>query len=95
MKTRKGIKNTVNIRNNKTASPHCLTINDKMITDSTENTNNLNNYFSSTAKNLQEKNYPCNKMFNDYLINLNENSFFVNPTDIKKIESLLNEPKLQ
>ena len=61
-----------------------------MITDPKLIANNFNKYFCTIAEKLQGKIYHANQNFSKYLTNSNEHNFFITPTDVTEIITVIN-----
>ena len=71
-----GIKGIINIKSKDQNSPNCIEVNKELVTDNTEISNEFNNYFSTVADNILQKNKtPILKTFDKYLKNRNSSSF--------------------
>ena len=66
-------------------------MNEKLISDPKKIANEYNNYFSTVADKLRDKNFNRNRDFKSYLQNSNENSFFISPTTKDEIIDIVNE----
>ena len=62
-KTWKGIKNIIQLKNNKESFPTCILDKDSSLTDPSEIENTFNTYFSSIGKTLQSKIHSSHTQF--------------------------------
>ena len=75
-----GIKNIINIKTKDQSSPNCIEVNNKHITDNKEICDSFNDYFSTVAENILNKNKtPIIKSFDTYMPPPNPNSFVFEP----------------
>ena len=94
-----GINEIIHSRKLKTnSSPTSLQRDGRTIFNQKEISNELNKYFTTISKHLQEKIRPSRLSPKDYLTNLNEKTFFLTPTTAEevsnKIDSLKNGKSL-
>ena len=85
----KGIKSILNIKNISADNPKSLTVDGTTISNPIAISNIFNNYFSSIANNTKRNISFSHKHFSDFLENRSNISFFVSPTDKKKIENVI------
>ena len=88
--TWQGIKSIINIRASSKMTPDTVLAENKKISEPIEIANNFNNHFSSIAKKLQDNIHDSGKNYQSFLKNKNANSFFINPTDLQEIISIIN-----
>ena len=77
--TWKGIKEIINIKSNTYNKPSSLSVNNQLLTDESDIANSFNEFFANIAGKLSQKITPTEKKYTDFLINPNENSFFIRP----------------
>ena len=90
-----GIKSIINIKSTSKNEPSSIIKDGEITSDPLEVANEFNRYFTTIAANLQGKIYHNNLNFNDYLLNRNDNSFFIKPTDKYEILNLINKLNVQ
>ena len=94
-----GIKGIINIKTKDQNSPNCIEVSKELVTDSAEIPNKFNDYFSSVADKILEKNKtPTLNTFDKYLGDSNPNSFVFKPStpnDVFLIISGLNQIRAQ
>ena len=75
-----GIKGIINIKTKDQNSPNCIEVNNEIVTDNAEIPNKFNDYFSTVADKILEKNKtPILTSFDKYLDKPNPNSFVYEP----------------
>ena len=75
-----GIKGIINIKTKDQNSPNCIEVDNELITDNAEISNKFNDYYSSVADKILEKNKtPILNSFDKYLSVPNPNSFVYDP----------------
>ena len=78
--------------NNKTKSmdpPQVILHNNKNINDPVEVSNAFNNYFGCIAEKTKSKIIPTNESYTNFLLNSNNNSFFLSPTLPEEVNKLI------
>ena len=87
-----GIKGIINIKAKDQNSPNCIEVDKKLVTDNKEICNEFNDYFSTVADKILEKNKtPILKSFDQYLPESNPNSFAFEPSTPNEVFLLINE----
>ena len=89
-KTWKGIKNIINIRELNKGQPTSMLIGKDLSTDPTKIAEGFNNYFSSIAKNLQEKIYFTGDDYMNYLKEPLNQRFLFESADTTEIILIIN-----
>ena len=75
-----GIKGIINIKTKDHNSPNCIEVDNELVTDNAEIPNKFNDYFSTVADKILEKNKtPILNRFDKYLANPNPHSFVFEP----------------
>ena len=97
----KDIRKLVNVKSTKTANIKLL-IDDKIISNPSENANTFNNHFSKLGSKVQQKipiergsyrDYLYKKNGNrEYYINKDGHVFFLSPTDPKEVSDMIKSP---
>ena len=87
--TWKGIKSIINIHSKNLNQITSLMDKNVLITEPKKVANVFNDYFSSIAKELQDKIYDNGQDFSIYLNDRNEHNFFINPTDKEEIINII------
>ena len=77
----------INITKKETKDINCIQILNKTIAKPTEIANELNNHFSSIAKNIEDKLIKPNFGYSNYLRNRSEQSFFISSTNAEEVLS--------
>ena len=85
--TREGMREITNITKKETKDINCIQILNKTIAKPTEIANELNNHFSSIAKNIEDKLIKPNFGYSNYLRNRSEQSFFISSTNAEEVLS--------
>ena len=84
-KTWKGIKNIINIRNITHGQPSSMRIGKEISTDPSKIAEGFNDFFSSIAKNLQDKIYFAGEDYSNYLSEPTNYRFYLNLQTLKKL----------
>ena len=87
----KGIKNIIQVNNNKNSFPTCILDNDLSLTDPTSIAEKFNSYFTSIANDIKSKIYSSHTNFYKYLKIPNAHSFFLSPTSSLEISELISK----
>ena len=91
----KGINEIISTKNKSAHQINCIEAKDdiksiKNLTDPKDIAGEFNVYFTNIAADiLKERKYKGNKLFTNYLKNMNPNTFLITPTDIKEVEIIL------
>ena len=86
-----GISQIINKKAKNSSSEIYLITNGKTITDQKTVANNFNNFYTTIADNLVSRLGESNNIFQDYLKNPNEHSFFLKEIEPDEVLSLLNK----
>ena len=87
-----GIKEIINVKSKNLNSINCISVENKLITNSKDIANSFNTYFSNIAENLlNERTYHGNKTFDEYLNNPLPNSFAFRPCDENEIKIIISQ----
>ena len=88
----KGIKGIINIKTKDHNSPNCIEVNDEIVTDNTDICNKFNDYFSSVADKILQKNKtPISTSFDKFMPKSNPNSFVFEPSTPNEVFLLINQ----
>ena len=87
--TWKGIKSIISLKNSTSSSPNVTNFNSELTSDPLKIANVFNNYFSLIGEKTQSKTRFSNKNYTDYLRGENFHSFFITPTDIQEVISII------
>ena len=87
----KGIKNIIQVNNNKNYFPTCIVDNGLSITDPTLIADKFNSYFTSIANDIKSKIQSSHTNFYKYLKVPNAHSFFLSPTNSLEISELISK----
>ena len=93
LKVWEGIRSIINIKEKRYKNIN-LKINENISTNSSDIANHFNNFFTTIPSKLAKKIPPTHSDYRSYLVNQNNNSFFLSPTNPNEIESLINDIKL-
>ena len=86
------IKGIINIKTKDQNSPNCIEVENELVTDNTQISNEFNNYFSTVADNILKANKtPTHKTFDKYLKNRNSSSFAFEPCTPNEVFLLIAE----
>ena len=86
-----GIKGLINIKTKDQNSPNCIEVNKELVTDNVEICNKSNDYFSSVADKILEKNKtPIRNTFDKYLSDPNSETFVYEPSTPNEVFLLIN-----
>ena len=85
----RGIKKIISSNNSNHTFPTALTANNETITNPSDITNAINNYFAKVAINIQSSIRFSKKKYYDYLPPLNIESFFLTPTDSTEVSNII------
>ena len=92
----KGINEIIISKNKPQTSINCLEVKNKESTNTITNPKEISNiaidYFTNIADEiLKKRKYNGKKTFTEYLSSVNPSSFFIQPTDPKEIECIINQ----